>query len=446
MPTSSAHRVAPLSLSILALVLGALGALGALGCSGDPGGPSSPPVTPPVGTPPVVTPPVTPPPPAPFASGHTLVAGVENNCVLGTGGAAFCRGGGGHGALGNASAADTASLVPVGEEQRYVALAMNAPNSTVGPYTVCGLTASGEAWCWGSSPDGLIGSGPPCAAMVDPSQPVTCWYGPQSVTPALRFRRIAIGRAHICGVTADSSAVCWGRNREGQLGTGSASTIATTTPAPVAGGLRLVDIAAGDYGTCGVDAQGTGWCWGDNQSGQVGDSTRTPRASPSRVRFAGRFRTIQVGTQTSCGLTTDGAVYCWGRTSRRAAGVVGPFADSVTTTPVRVPLPVPTPSLGYGLATGCAVGTDGVARCWGLNTQGGAGPRTSPQCVNSPFGEALCFPNPVATPPLTQVSVGALHTCGRATDGLVWCWGWNHRTQVGPRGSASEIPQSIQVP
>jgi alpha-tubulin suppressor-like RCC1 family protein len=247
-------------------------------------------------------------------------------------------------------------------------------------------------------------------------------------------------------VTADSTAVCWGRNREGQLGTGSASTIATTTPAPVAGGLRLVDIAAGEHTTCGVDAQGAGWCWGNNVSGQVGDSSRTQREAPSRVRFAGRFRTIQVGTQTSCGLATDGAVHCWGRTSRRAAGVDGPFADSITTTPVRVPLPVPTQSLGYGLATGCAVGTDGVVRCWGLNTQGGAGPRTSPQCVNSPFGEALCLPNVVAVPPMAQVSVGALHTCGRATDGLLWCWGWNHRMQIAPRVETIDAPQSIQVP
>ncbi|MCO4763572.1 MAG: hypothetical protein KC502_18825 [Myxococcales bacterium] len=31
----------------------------------------------------------------------------------------------------------------------------------------------------------------------------------------------------------------------------------------------------------------------------------------------------------------------------------------------------------------------------------------------------------------TVIASGAFHTCARLTDGTIWCWGDNHRGQVG---------------
>ncbi|WP_369293461.1 hypothetical protein, partial [Nocardioides sp.] len=34
---------------------------------------------------------------------------------------------------------------------------------------------------------------------------------------------------------------------------------------------------------CGVESNGVAWCWGGNETGQLGDGTRTDRTTPKEV-------------------------------------------------------------------------------------------------------------------------------------------------------------------
>jgi alpha-tubulin suppressor-like RCC1 family protein len=45
--------------------------------------------------------------------------------------------------------------------------------------------------------------------------------------------QVSTGAFHSCGKTTSAAGYCWGRNVEGQLGTGSG--LINTTPAPVSG-------------------------------------------------------------------------------------------------------------------------------------------------------------------------------------------------------------------
>ena len=78
------------------------------------------------------------------------------------------------------------------------------------------------------------------------------------------------------------------------------------------GGLAFASLSAGGHQTCGVTTSGTGYCWGDNSSGQLGDGTQTPRASPVVVAGSLTFMNISTGADHSCGITTAGVAYCWG--------------------------------------------------------------------------------------------------------------------------------------
>jgi alpha-tubulin suppressor-like RCC1 family protein len=60
-------------------------------------------------------------------------------------------------------------------------------------------------------------------------------------------------------------------NSRGQLGIGSKTD--STIPAPVSGGLHFVTIATGDGRACGVTAGSKGYCWGDNEYGQLGNGS-----------------------------------------------------------------------------------------------------------------------------------------------------------------------------
>jgi len=93
---------------------------------------------------------------------------------------------------------------------------------------------------------------------------------------------LTAGGDHVCGLTATGAAWCWGSNSNGQLGNG---TIGGMNPvaAPVRGGLTFVSLSAGGNQTCGVTSDGSIFCWGANASGQLGDGTQTDRATPTRV-------------------------------------------------------------------------------------------------------------------------------------------------------------------
>jgi hypothetical protein len=89
--------------------------------------------------------------------------------------------------------------------------------------------------------------------------------------------------AHSCGRTTLDRVYCWGFNNSGQLGDGTSTT--RLRPVAVKGGIPMVQIWAGYMDTCGVTATGVAYCWGGGQYGQIGDGSADiqPRLVPVRV-------------------------------------------------------------------------------------------------------------------------------------------------------------------
>jgi alpha-tubulin suppressor-like RCC1 family protein len=96
-----------------------------------------------------------------------------------------------------------------------------------------------------------------------------------------RFVSIASGSAHTCALTLDRTALCWGNNQFGQLG--DSSVVSRTDPTPVAGGLRFTSISAGVAHTCGKTNDGSVACWGSNVRGELGDKNAAIRLIPRYV-------------------------------------------------------------------------------------------------------------------------------------------------------------------
>src|SRR5690606_21650353 len=98
-----------------------------------------------------------------------------------------------------------------------------------------------------------------------------------------RLLQVDASYQHSCGMDTEGTAWCWGSNSDGQLGIeppGGNNPTAVEIDAP----SSFVSFDVGTWFTCGLDADGAIWCWGDNDYGQHGDgNTGSDNTDPVRV-------------------------------------------------------------------------------------------------------------------------------------------------------------------
>jgi alpha-tubulin suppressor-like RCC1 family protein len=241
-----------------------------------------------------------------------LTLGEGYSCGLTVSADAYCWGSGTEGQLGNGRH-DLITTTPtaVAGSREFTQLTSHA----VGRST-CGLTAAGEAWCWGRNTHGQLGDGSTAERAV-----------PTPVAGGLGFTTISAGVRHTCGLVAGGDAYCWGDNELGQLGQAGTHE----TPGLVAGGLAFAQISAGTAYTCGITPTGEAYCWGDNERGQLGNGTTEPAAAPVAVTGGLRFSQLSAGHDHTCGLTDSGVAYCWG-----SGEAVGSLVDGFVAVPTEV--------------------------------------------------------------------------------------------------------------
>ncbi len=299
-------------------------------------------------------------------------------------------------------------------------------NATAGSRHSCGTRGDGTLWCWGRNDNGQIGVG-----NVTNPQPT-----PIQVGVATTWSTVAAGTAHTCGTRTDGTLWCWGNNNAGQLGLGSTSQ--QTSPVQVGNLTTWKRVAAGDSHTCATKTDGTLWCWGSNVDGQIGiGNTTTPQTSPVQVGTATAWKTFGAGNLHTCATKTDGTLWCWGDNTSGEIGIGSVVTPQLS--PVQVGAATSWQTVSAGNSHACATKTDGTLWCWGDNTSGeiGIGSVVTPQ--NSPVqvGTDVTW-NSIAT--------GNGHTCATRTDQTLWCWGLNASGQVGIGSSVSPQTSPGQVP
>jgi alpha-tubulin suppressor-like RCC1 family protein len=247
-------------------------------------------------------------------------AGGSHTCGVTPSDEAFCWGYNRYGQLGDSSEfyqRRKPVRVAGGRHFRQVA---------AGGLHTCGATTGYRAYCWGDGSDGQIGDGRTIQRRT-----------PRLVAGGLSFRQVHAGNAHSCGVTTDNRAYCWGGNDKGQLGDGT--TTQRLKPVPVAGGLQFSGVSPSAEHTCGVTTGSRAYCWGWRYYGQLGDGSPLgdyTRLSPVAVVGGLRFSAVSAGRDHTCGVTTGNVGYCWGQNN---AGQLGDGSQTTTSTLVAVAAP-----------------------------------------------------------------------------------------------------------
>ncbi|MCL1917127.1 MAG: protein kinase [Peptococcaceae bacterium] len=217
------------------------------------------------------------------------------------------------------------------------------------------------------------------------------------------------GFNHTMAIKHDHSLWAWGENQYGQLGDSTKTN--KSTPVKIMDDV-MWGSAGGDH-TFAIKKDGSLWGWGRNQYGQLGDSTKTDRSTPVKIMDD----VVQVsGSFHSLAIKKDGSLWAWGW------NIGGQLGDGTTTdksTPVKIMDDIAQVSAGSGHTL--AVKNDGSLWAWGANASGQLGDGT---IVNK--STPVKIMDDVA-----QVSIGVDHTLAIKKDGTLWAWGANHSGQLG---------------
>jgi len=341
----------------------------------------------------------------------TISAGGAHTCALTSDGTVKCWGDNHRGGLGDGSRGNQLAPVDV------VGLGSGVAAISAGAYYTCALTGGGAVKCWGSNQFGQLGDGTHGADRLTPVDVVGLASGVVA---------IATGHTHSCALTQGGAVKCWGFNSNGQLGDGTRGTV-RLTPVDVVGLTSgVVAISAGTSHTCALTRGGAAKCWGSNEYGQVGDSTYgTDRLTPVDVAgLASGVVTISAGSRHTCALTQGGAAKCWGNNNTGQLGDGTRGTDRLTPVDV-VGLPGGVVAIATGETHTCAVTHGGAAKCWGRNDDGQVGDGTYGTDRLTPI-DVLGLPGGVVA-----ISAGGSHTCALTRGGAAKCWGRNDYGQVG---------------
>ena len=285
----------------------------------------------------------------------------------------------------------------------------------------CGITTTGEAYCWGHAVDGQLGIGPSV-----PGDQLT----PAPVQGGLRFSTVSVGSLHTCGVTTGGDPYCWGWNFLGNLGDGDQTGSSKFVPVQLSLRVEFQSLSVGSHHSCGVASTGDAYCWGTDESGQLGRGGREhPDRGHSPVLVAGdlTFTFVSAGGGHTCSITTSGDAYCWGW---GALGALGNGSKDNMPSPRRVEGGLTFGSVSSGGRHTCGITISGETYCWGNNDFGQLGTEAATLEATTPvrFSGALA---------LAHVSAGGRHTCGITTDGETYCWGNNEFGQLGNNSTSN---------
>ena len=255
--------------------------------------------------------------------------------------------------------------------------------------------------------------------------------------------QISLGPGAGCARLSDRSVRCWGTS----LGPGSPWNVPTEIPS-LAGADRVS--ASWSF----VCARGAEWrcvtgsgpaspgpelhdaqqvIFGDGDACTLGAHGDVSCRGDARPRVSGAAQ-IALGFRAGCALLTDGTAKCWG------ANLYGQLGDGTRKdpgTPVAVADLSHATQLAFTSAHACARIDDGTVRCWGRNELGELGD-----------GTTVIRPKPVPVLGLThaaEVAVGDEHSCARLDDGTVRCWGANRFGMLGDGTvtEASLVPVAV---
>lgn len=297
--------------------------------------------------------------------------------------------------------------------------------------TICGLSESDRAWCWGSHHLGnyFIGSS---------RTPVEVEF-----SPGVTLSEVQSGSYVGCATTTSTQQLwCWGDAH--YLGDGGIDAVRTPVHIPMPDNAPISTFDVGVLGVCAVTTTPNMYCWGSNREGELG------LGFPQQHHYSYSWTPIFIapptgetwakaasGLERICAITTSGSGYCSGRNYEGSFGD-GTTVNSYRFTKMQIPNNEPITSISLGWYHTCVSTPSKPVLCVGRGRFGDLGTGTT---LTGRIWRTPLVPSDVR---FTTFAAGLAGTCALDTQGRVWCWGsLNSGSQVTGQVNANLFPQTI---
>lgn len=306
-------------------------------------------------------------------AGASVVAGIKSDGTL------WLWGSNGYGQLGDNTTVSKSSPV------QTIATGTNWKSVSCGANHVMAIKTDGTLWGWGSNSNVYqLGTG----NVNNYSSPVQIAGG------GTNWKQVSCGQNHSGAIKTDGTLWMWGQGGnfayyEGKLGTGDLNNRSTPVQT-IAAGTNWKLVSCGAYSTTAIKTDGTLWVWGKNDQGELGTGNTTPYSSPVQTIAGGtNWKQVSISrsggtgyTQVMSAIKTDGTLWLCGYNYYGQLG--GSYGYSVSS-------PVQTVSGGTNwkkvvssVTAVAAIKTDGSLWLWGNDAYGQLGQGFTSSGLNSP--------------------------------------------------------------
>lgn len=345
----------------------------------------------------------------------------------------------------------------------------------------CAILTGGKVDCWGWGQFGQLGNGKFYSTGHDGSAVSVAVKGVGGFGTLDGVASLAIDQAdNACALLTSGHVACWGEGADGQLGSGSFDSSAVPVAVKGVGGsgtlTGVANLVADSFGFCARLISGHVECWGEGDSGQLGNgrfyTENNPGSDvPVAVRGGSGTGTLDGVTSLasdsvgSCARLTSGEVACWGSgySGQLGNGEFYLHGNGGVAIPVLVKGVGGTGTLrgvaglisddgGFNAAF-CALLTSGEVDCWGEGYYGQLGNGTFYTGADPGSAIPVVVEGVGGTGTLGDVSglsgygLGNLGGfCALLTSGHVDCWGEGILGQLGDGKSYGPPPYGSAVP
>lgn len=253
-------------------------------------------------------------------------------------------------------------------------------------------------------------------------------------------RSVSCGLHHYAALTEGGDLYLWGDNAVGQIGDGTTDFKSQPYHLEIDGVSAFKDVSLGTYHNIALTTDGDVYVWGMNNSGQIGDGTRTDRHTPQKLAFEGlndKIVTVNAGSSSTAAVTENGSLYMWGSQLPDTSETEDiQFNTSITPHIMLDKQDVRDVELGiYHYAI---LKKNGDLLMWGSNTY-----HEINDTELSYYGLGLEPVKVLDGTAVQQISLGSGHTGAVKSDGTILMWGDDTYGQLGKAvENCTEAPDS----